>query len=223
VSLAYLDENNDASYIFYKDYPRQRLDVAFPKIERDDILIFGSYFAINPVIRDKVYDLLTLAKEHGAIIYYDPNFRASHKSEAMKLAATIIENLEFADIVRGSSIDFDHLYSMQDVDKVYRDRVQFYCPNFICTQGAGNVALRTKSITKDYPMEPIKTVSTVGAGDNFNAGIIYGMLKYDIRRDDIYTMGAERWDKVIEYGQMFASEACKSLNNSISREFAQKL
>jgi fructokinase len=223
VSLAYLDENNDASYIFYKDYPRQRLDVTFPKIERDDILIFGSYFAINPVIRDKVYDLLTLAKEHEAIIYYDPNFRASHKSEAMKLAATIIENLEFADIVRGSSIDFDHLYSMQDVDKVYRDRVQFYCPNFICTQGAGNVALRTKSITKDYPMEPIKTVSTVGAGDNFNAGIIYGMLKYDIRRDDIYTMGAERWDKVIEYGQMFAAEACKSLNNSISHEFAQRL
>lgn len=223
VSLAYLDENNDADYIFYKDYPRQRLDVAFPNIEEDDILIFGSYFAINPVIREKVYDLLSLARERGAIIYYDPNFRASHKSEAMKLAATIIENLEFADIVRGSSIDFDHLYSMQDVDKVYRDRVQFYCPNFICTQGAGNVALRTNLVTKDYPMEPIKTVSTVGAGDNFNAGIIYGMLKYDVRREEIYNMSVERWDKVIECGQMFAAEACKSLNNSISREFAQTL
>jgi fructokinase len=53
VSLAYLDENNDADYIFYKDYPRQRLDVAFPNIEEDDILIFGSYFAINPVIRER--------------------------------------------------------------------------------------------------------------------------------------------------------------------------
>ena len=33
-------------------------------------------------------------------------FRSSHKNEAMKLAPTIIENLEYADIVRGSLEDF---------------------------------------------------------------------------------------------------------------------
>ena len=31
VSLAYLNENGDAEYIFYKDYPKQRLDVVFAK------------------------------------------------------------------------------------------------------------------------------------------------------------------------------------------------
>ena len=43
-------------------------------------------------------ELLDYAKERKAIIYYDPNFRSTHKYEAMKLAPAIIENLEYADI-----------------------------------------------------------------------------------------------------------------------------
>lgn len=106
VSLAFLNNRSDAEYIFYKDYPKQRLDVVFPKLEEDDIVVFGSYFALNPVLREKVLDLLEQAREKKAIVYYDPNFRSSHKSEAIKLTSTIIENLEYADIVRGSIEDF---------------------------------------------------------------------------------------------------------------------
>ena len=40
VSLAYLNENGDAEYIFYKDYPKQRLDVVFPKLDRGFRLLF---------------------------------------------------------------------------------------------------------------------------------------------------------------------------------------
>ena len=112
VSLAFLNDRNDAEYTFYKDYPKQRLDVVFPKINEDDILIFGSYFALNPVLRDKVAELLEYAKERKAIIYYDPNFRSTHKPEALKLAPTIIENLEYADIVRGSDEDFANMYNI---------------------------------------------------------------------------------------------------------------
>ena len=86
--------------------PKQRLDVLFPKLEEDDIVMIGSYYALNPVLREKILELLDQAREKKAIIYYDPNFRSSHKNEAMKLAPTIIENLEYADIVRGSLEDF---------------------------------------------------------------------------------------------------------------------
>lgn len=106
VSLAFLNERNDAEYIFYKDYPRQRLDVLYPKIEEDDIVVIGSYYALNPVLREKILELLDTAREKKAIIYYDPNFRSSHKNEAMKLAPTIIENLEYADIYGGQQKTF---------------------------------------------------------------------------------------------------------------------
>ena len=51
VSLSFLNESNDAEYIFYKDYPRQRLDVNMPDVSRDDIIMIGSYFAVTPVLR----------------------------------------------------------------------------------------------------------------------------------------------------------------------------
>ena len=76
VSLAFLNEQSDAEYIFYKDYPKQRLDVLFPKLEEDDIVMIGSYYALNPVLREKILELLDQAREKKAIIYYDPNFRS---------------------------------------------------------------------------------------------------------------------------------------------------
>ena len=79
VSLAFLNNRSDAEYIFYKDYPKQRLDVEYPQIQEDDIVIIGSYYALNPVLRDKVLELLERAHDMHAIIYYDPNFRSSHK------------------------------------------------------------------------------------------------------------------------------------------------
>lgn len=222
VSLAFLNDRSDAEYIFYKDYPKQRLDVVFPKLEEDDIVMIGSYYALNPVLRDKIVELLDQAREKKAIVYYDPNFRSSHKEEAIKLAPTIIENLEYADIVRGSQEDFFYMYNLRDADKIYKDKIKFYCSNFLCTAGSEQISLRTKTISKEYPIPPLEAVSTIGAGDNFNAGIIFGLLKHNVRYEDLNALDEATWDKIIQCGMEFAAEVCKSFNNSVSKEFAER-
>lgn len=221
VSLAFLNERNDAEYIFYKDYPRQRLEVNMPEISSDDIIMIGSYFAITPVLRDKVKELLDRAHDAGAIIYYDVNFRSTHANEAIKLTPTIIENFEYADILRGSTEDFQNMFRQPDADKVYSNHVGFYCPNFICTDADGDVRLRTKHVCKDYPVTPLKAVSTIGAGDNFNAGVVYGLLKYRVRRADLAELTEADWDAIIRCGMDFSADVCKSVSNSVSREFAE--
>ena len=177
--------------------------------------------SLNPVLRDKVLELLERAHDMHAIIYYDPNFRSSHKEEAIKLAPTIIENLEYANIVRGSQEDFFYMWGLQEADKIYKDKVKFYCRNFLCTAGAEQVSLRTGTISKEYSIPPLEAVSTIGAGDNFNAGIIFGLLKYNVRYEDLDTMDEATWDKIIQCGIEFAAEVCKSFNNSVSKEFAE--
>lgn len=221
VSLAFLNERNDAEYIFYKDYPRQRLEVNMPEISSDDIIMIGSYFAITLVLRDKVKELLDRAHDAGAIIYYDVNFRSTHANEAIKLMPTIIENFEYADILRGSTEDFQNMFRQPDADKVYSDHVEFYCPNFICTDADGDVRLRTKHVCKDYPVTPLKAVSTIGAGDNFNAGVVYGLLKYRVRRADLAELTEADWDAIIRCGMDFSADVCKSVSNSVSKEFAE--
>ena len=223
VSLAFLNEKNDAEYIFYKDYPNLRLDVEMPEVTGDDIIMFGSFYAITPQLRDKVKELLDKARKVGAIIYYDVNFRKTHAHEAIKLMPTILENFEYADIVRGSNEDFGYMFGMTDPDKVYQHKVSFYCPRFICTNGGEGLCLRTATLKKDYPVEPLQTVSTIGAGDNFNAGLVFGLLKNRIRKADLDELTEADWDKIIASGMSFSKEVCASLDNYISKEFAASL
>lgn len=220
VSLAFLNEHNDAEYLFYKDYPHLRLDVTLPPVSRDDIIMIGSYYAVTPVLRDKVKELLDAARLAGAIIYYDVNFRSTHASEAIKLMPAILENFEYADILRGSAEDFQNMFRQGDPDIIYRRHVGFYCPQFICTDGGRDICLRTARLSKNYPIDPIPTVSTIGAGDNFNAGVVWGLLRSRIRRDDLPDLTEADWDGIIQCGKDFSAEVCQSVNNSISREFA---
>lgn len=223
ISLAFLDEHNNATYSFYKDPFGKRADWECPKIGRDDIILFGSYYALNPDMRYKVTALLDEARNAGAIIYYDVNFRRNHSGEAIKLMGTVIENLEYADIVKGSDEDFELLYHITEGDKVFKEKVDFYCPHLIYSRGAQGVELYSRTLTKCYPIRPVVPVSTIGAGDNLNAGILYGLIKYRIRRDDLAHLTERDWDDIIRCGLEFSANTCCQTDNYISREFATKI
>ena len=224
LSLAFLNENNDAEYVFYKDHPHDKLDFIYPEVNTDDVVMFGSFYAVNPVIRQQVAGFLEHAKSHGAIIYYDVNFRASHRNDVMKITPNLLENLEMCDIVRGSSEDFEVLFGHKGADKIYRTDISFNTHNFILTQGSDEVELRAEGgISRSYPVEPMETVSTIGAGDNFNAGFVYGIISEGITHEQIKAgLSNEQWDKLIANAQLFSAECCKSINNYVSKEFGKK-
>lgn len=221
ISLAFLDERQNAHYTFYKSFPSQRLDVPFPPINEDDIFIMGSYFCIDPALRKRVREFIEYAAERRAIIYYDPNFRKAHLHEAIHLTPTLLENFEFADIIRGSDEDFENLFQESEVDKVYEEHIRVYCKNFLMTRGSKGVELRTKRVKAHFDTPFIQSVSTIGAGDNFNAGILYGLLKYDIRKADLDTLGEADWQKIVRCGLDLASEVCQQIDNYVSPDFAK--
>lgn len=225
VSLAFLNEKNDAEYIFYKDHPHDRLEFTYPDIQPDDIVLFGSFYAINPVIRPQLVGLLDYARSHGAIIYYDVNFRPAHKDEVIRITPNLIENLDYADIVRGSHEDFATLYKKEDADKVYNAEISFYCRQFIYTHGSQPVEVRGgRDMKKSYPVPDTKVVSTIGAGDSFNAGFIFGMLKQGITRSDLERgLTGEQWDSLIGCALSFSADCCKDIFNYVSKKFGEKM
>lgn len=225
VSLAFLDKDNNADYIFYRDQKHDHMDFAYPDIQKDDIVVFGSFYAVNPALRPQVSGLLEYARQRGAIIYYDVNFRKAHQADVMKVTPNLIDNLEYADIVRGSKEDFEVLYKKDSAERVYRADTSFYCKRFIYTDGPNPVSVFSNNgFHKEYAMPKTETVSTIGAGDNFNAGFIYGMIKYGVTRDDVEQgLFEEVWDKLIATATAFSADCCKDIFNYISKEFGQQL
>ncbi len=211
ISLAFLNEHNDAQYVFYKDHASVSLDGKLPEINKDDVVLFGSFFAINPAIRPVVGGLLRAAREAGAWLYYDVNFRKSHVADLPNVMSNIEENMGLADVVRGSIEDFGYLYGLLDGDAIY-ERVFRQCPILILTDGARSIRVYSPEGCETYPVQPIETVSTVGAGDNFNAGYIYAMIQ-----------GSNDQTSRIAMAQRWSQDVCRQLGNNISDELVASI
>ena len=211
ISLAFLDEHNDAHYVFYKDHASVSLDGKLPELSKDDVVLFGSFFAINPAIRPVVGGLLHAAREAGAWLYYDVNFRKAHIPDLPNVMSNIEENMSQADVVRGSTEDFEFMYGLLDGDAVY-ERVRQYCPTLILTDGPRSIRVYSPEGCEAFPVQPIKTVSTVGAGDNFNAGYIYAMLQ-----------GSRDQASRIEMAQRWSQDVCRQIGNNISDELVASI
>lgn len=224
IALAFLDEKEKPEYMFYTDYPDfGRMNYDMPNIQENDIILMGSFFALNEDLREPLLNLLSLARERKAIVYYDVNFRKNLANVVRHLMPQFLENMEYVTLFKGSDEDFQYLFNENDSSLTYKEHIDFFTKNFIFTKGANGVTLYSKgNEPKDYAARTVTPISTVGAGDSFNAGVIYGLLRYNITYDDLKNgnVPLSVWDKVMECGIEFSSYVCTSLENYISKEFA---
>ncbi len=215
VAMAFLNEKNEASYTFYKDYPAERMQTVLPEPGGDDLLLFGSFFALDPAIRTVLTKLLTTAREKGSFIYYDPNFRSAHLEELPTLKSYILENIAAATLVRGSDEDFRNIFGAENADEAW-EAVSGHCPYLIYTASSRAVYLRTPSLSLEVPVPPLeKVVSTVGAGDTFNAGVAYELYKRMIRPGDLEKTGETTWTSILNTGIRLAGEVCGRYENYV--------
>lgn len=216
VSFAMLDKNGEAHYHFHKHFPPKRPSLSFPEICKTDIVMFGSYFAVDPELRPSVRALLQEAQLQEAIIYYDINFRRAHLGERSDLLPHFLENFKMATLVRCSNEDLSLLFPRQPVEEIY---ARYFLPArkpLIVTQGVNDIRLLTSSGEKTYPVSAVKPVSAIGAGDNFNAGLVLGIMRSGLTTTDLATLPGGKWNHLICCAQLFATEVCLSLENYVS-------
>ena len=229
VSMAFLNDKNDTEYVFYKPRP-QRLPVEpLPELSDGDALLFGSFYSLSVDTRSRLVPLLIQSAKVDCVRYYDPNFRSSHLKDLGRLLPVILDNMRSADIVRGSDEDFRNIFGSDEfaglsgedfVRALYERHIGALCGNFICTCGSQGVWLCTQGRVKFYPSRDITTVSTIGAGDSFNAGVLSAVVSLGLRRSDLEVLKPETWDKIITAGVDFSSAVCQTYSNYVPDNFA---
>jgi fructokinase len=223
IALAFLDKNNNADYSFYKIRVEDELQLNFPELQEDDILLFGSYYGIKPEIRSMVYEFLKKCRSKNAIIIYDPNFRKAHLNMLDLVRPFIEENITIADITKGSDEDFVNIFNTCSAEETFKKIETIGCRSLIYTINRKGVDYCMQGHQFHYPAINLLPVSTVGAGDTFTAGMAYWLFKHKIKQSDISSLTELQYKDLISTGVKFASDVCMSFDNYLSHKFIAEL
>ena len=218
LALAFLDSAKNATYTFYTDSPEKLNLVNIPVFQDSDILLFGSFYAVKPDRRNILQNILRKAIEAKSVIYYDLNIRKAHSDQMELLMPSFLNNMAVATIVKGSDEDFMNLFGINDPASVY-EKVSPYCKILIFTNGSKPVQVFTPKYNCTYKVPEITPVSTIGAGDNFNAGFVFGLLTSGVGTKNILEMPMAELDRMVACGLAFASVTCTSDENYIPGKF----
>jgi len=218
LALAFLDSDKNATYSFYHDSPENLEYKNISEFMKEDVLLFGSFYSVKPDRRSFVTRLIEKASEAGAVIYYDLNVRKAHSDNIAELIPSFLMNMDSSNIVKGSDEDFLILFGTREPERIY-EKVANFCKFLIITNGAEPVQIFTGKHSRSYRIPTINPVSTIGAGDNFNAGFIYGLLSSGINTDTIGDITDSELDSMVGCGLAFATETCLSNGNYISGSF----
>ena len=215
LALAFLNNCNDADYLFYKMQSDENLNLNYPIPIKSDIVLFGSYYGIKPEIRNGLTEYLDKASLAGNCIVYDPNFRKAHLSMLEQVRPFICENFKISDIVKGSTEDFYYIFNEKSPQEIYANFLKCGGKILILTSAEKSVWFFHPDYSFQVMVPEINPISTIGAGDSFSAGIIEGLIKHSVMKHEIDILDKSIWLQIINSAIKCAVSVCMSYENYV--------
>ena len=224
IALAFLDQNKKPTYSFHKAYPENR-NLKLPSaISKNDVLIFGSFYSLDKKIRTQIKQFVSLAKSKEALIIYDPNIRQAHHLKDKETMEAVMENIALADIVKGSDEDFENIFGkfeeglvLSKIRKINEDAIVIF------TKGEKGATIVSGNKIFTERAKKINIVSTIGAGDNFTAGLTYFISQLPLEKRNPKHFSETELQNMLRTATKFSANVCQSLDNYVSHEFANSL
>ena len=170
LAIVTVDGKGERSFSFYRRPGADTMidaDQAIGAIAGTDMLHFGSVSLTDPACRDAVVSTVQAAKKAGALITYDPNYRAAlweHEDAAVLQMRAV---LPLCDIVKISDEETMLLCGVQDPAAALEKLMALGVRLAIVTLGAHGAMWRFGEWTDTVPGFSVKVADTNGAGDTF--------------------------------------------------------
>ncbi len=120
---------------------------------------------------------IALAKQQNMLVSFDPNIRLKLWSRAEAKAA-LTEFLPYVDVLLTGLDEAELLFGTDDPQKVIEESKKIGISYVAIKQGEkGSIGYHQGKYIESPPVPPKKVVDTVGAGDGYDAGFIYGVLQ----------------------------------------------
>lgn len=151
------------------------------------IFHFGSLSLTDEPSRSATIEAVKAAKKAGAIISYDPNYRAplwKSESEAIDIMQSV---LRFADIVKISDEEVELITGESSPEAAAEALFQKGISCAVVTLGSNGAYTAVEGASVLVPvLDPdVPVVDTTGAGDAFWGGFLYKMAKEGLRPNEL--------------------------------------
>lgn len=193
-----LFQGNDLSTAMcMRRFPEEDFDNIWPRIDPDDIIVFGSYFAISSRVRHRLKEFLDYATDRKAIIIYVPGFLPAQSQHITHEMPIILENLEISDLILTRSSDLLTIFKSSNDTECYRKHLDFYC-RAVINFDQDSSALHFFN-DKDYCQLPVSGDATsLRTNASVVAGIIDGLLSSSATKSDLDSLDKVMMDRIME-------------------------
>ena len=183
LAVVSLDPSGERHFSFYRD-PSADVNLKGSEISTEQLkntrfLHFGSVSLTAEPARSATLYAAKTAKELGAIISYDPNYRASLWSDEKTAVERMLEPLPLVDVLKVSDEELPLLTGTDDLEAGTALLAEKGISLILVTLGPKGAFYRFRGKTGLIPGVPCKVGDTNGAGDTFFGAVLSQLAKLD--------------------------------------------
>lgn len=183
LAVVALDKTGERTFSFYRD-PSADVNLRADEISEEQLkhtrfLHFGSVSLTTDPARSATLHAVRAAKANGALISYDPNYRASLWPSEDIAIERMLEPLSLVDVLKVSDEELPLLTGTQDLEEGSRILADKGIAMVLVTLGANGSYYRFKGCTGHVPGVKVTVGDTNGAGDTFFGAALSQLAKFD--------------------------------------------
>jgi fructokinase len=208
LAMVELDEARNASYSFYQTHRESTFDPKPEALDKAHWFHFGSIFAFEDRVAFGITSLLEAAHQQGVAVSFDPNLRQAPDRVLMRRLRSY---MPFVSVLKASLDDAQLLFpEAARTPQVLLEKLASYgAPLTVMTLGEGGAIAHLHGRFVQVPGIKVRVADTIGAGDTFTAGLIYGLSKRGINSAKaVEVWNGEGLEQILSKATALAAAAC---------------
>lgn len=176
-----LDENANRTFSFARkpgaDTCLRADEVNSDMIRAAKIFHVGSLSLTDEPAKSATLYALATARSAGAVISYDPNYRASLWQSEEQAVTEMRSIIPLVDLIKISDEETELITGHKSPEAAAEALLAEGLSLVIVTMGKDGAYVRTRDVCHRICAEPVKAVDTTGAGDAFMGGFLYKLAE----------------------------------------------
>lgn len=205
LAVVALDKTGERTFSFYRDPSADvnlRADeISLEQLKNTRFLHFGSVSLTTDPARSATLYAAKTARELGAVISYDPNYRASLWSDEQTAVERMLEPLEMVDVLKVSDEELPLLTGTNDLEAGSAWLADKGIRLVLVTLGANGAYYRFGDRTGHVPGVKCTVGDTNGAGDTFFGATLAQLAKLE----NLDALTVEQLETIVAYANKAAS------------------